>query len=174
MLRLATTIFARSSATLLQLVESLSISSKDAVIYTISSNTDPSVIQHLISVLGKRTSKSAVGCVSYPSPVHPQLAYCSIAAFSSSLAIPFRSTIGGKAPISLGRWQRPGTPTQPSAQDTTVLEKILDSGNGFNDVWNYDASLNGSNAELPEELQKHRCERDRCGFEMAIAHVALL
>lgn len=159
MLRLATTIFARSSAALLQHVESLSISSKDSIIYAISSNTDPSVIQNLISVLGKRTSQSAVGCVSYPSPVHPQLAYCSIATFSSSLAIPFRSTIGGKAPISLGRWQRPGTLSYPSARDTAVLEKILDSGNGFNDVWNYDARLDGDGTDLPEALQKDRCEK---------------
>lgn len=102
-----TTIFARNSKRLLEQVQALQVPSASALLFTISLNTEPSVLSKLVSHLGR--DKNCVGCLAYP-PLD-SIVSCAVAAFPKSDVVPFRSTIKGVAPISLGKLRRPADPT---------------------------------------------------------------
>ncbi|KAG8904658.1 hypothetical protein FRB99_001378 [Tulasnella sp. 403] len=120
-----------------------------AVIYAISSNTDPSSLPTLISLF--KSNQTSMGCLIYPFQHKPPLVSCSIAAFPSDSVTPFRSTIPGKAKVSIGRWQRPSSTSQPQP---VSIDHIINSRNGFQDVWSSGPSSSHLyDSKVPEALR---------------------
>ncbi|KAG9013911.1 hypothetical protein FRB94_004291 [Tulasnella sp. JGI-2019a] len=117
------TVFARSSKVLLKQVQALTLPSSSSLLFAISTNTEPVVLSSLVSYLGQ--DKNCIGCLA-SSPAQTSYS-CAVAAFPNSLAVPFRSTIPGASPISLGKLRRPVDPTAKGNQGGTQFDHLDDS-----------------------------------------------
>ncbi|KAF8073476.1 hypothetical protein FPV67DRAFT_749080 [Lyophyllum atratum] len=97
------TLLTRSPTALLAHLTHLSTSYTDhTLLFTLSSNIAPLHLSNLVTRL-TTFSLTTLGCLSAPLPGPPHIA-CSLALFPPSSAVPFRSTLPGRAAPQVGRW----------------------------------------------------------------------
>lgn len=148
-----TTIFARTGHALPSKVQSLPIPPNSSVLYAVSANNDQDSIVSMVSHLGQ--NKNCIGCLSR-SPFQ-SIVSCAVATFPESTAVPFTSSIPGKASIALGKLRRPDKSDGPfdHASQTQEgfqrdLRRIMDGWKGKPVSSNDPPS---TDQPLPDELQ---------------------
>ncbi|KAG8859319.1 hypothetical protein FRB96_004534 [Tulasnella sp. 330] len=117
-----TTVFARSSKILLEQVQALQLPSASSLLFSVSANTEPSVLSKVVSHFGQ--DENCIGCLAH-SPLQSAVS-CAVAAFPSSEVVSFRSTIKGLAPISLGKPRRPANPAAKYDQGGAWFDQLDD------------------------------------------------
>ncbi|KAJ7696020.1 hypothetical protein B0H17DRAFT_1054600 [Mycena rosella] len=141
------TVLARSPASLLAYISSLSKRYQDHVLlFALSPNAASPDLAQLVQKL-TTFSPQTIGCLSVPLPAHSSaLLSCSFAMFRPDACIPFRSQIPGRASPQVGRWHS----FRQKGPQAKILEEEVPSGNiDWGNVW--DQSL--TNNELPPELE---------------------
>ncbi len=142
----ASTVFSRSSTTILNHISQLAGQySRHHLLFSLSPNVDASELSQLVQNL-TTFSSNVVGCLS--APVSVSMVSCSLAIFDGN-CVPFRSTIPGVPSPQVGRWHS----FRKKDKDTSSFEEEYGEGVDWTDVW----SKRTSTLELPDGLQDIQC-----------------
>lgn len=142
----ASTVFSRSSTTILNHISQLAGQySRHHLLFSLSPNVDASELSQLVQNL-TTFSSNVVGCLS--APVSVSMVSCSLAIFDGN-CVPFRSTIPGVPSPQVGRWHS----FRKKDKDTSSFEEEYREGVDWTDVW----SKRTSTLELPDGLQDIQC-----------------